>query len=71
LELILDHLNAAADITDMNYPGSGLHQLEPRTTDMEKQAWAVTVSGNWRVTFKYYGIENTAIVTAKATISDF
>jgi len=36
LELILDRLNAAADIKDMNYPGSGLHKLEPRSTDMEK-----------------------------------
>jgi proteic killer suppression protein len=54
LELIFDRLNAAADIKDMNYPGSGLHKLEPRSTDMEKQLWAVTVSGNWRVTFKFY-----------------
>jgi proteic killer suppression protein len=55
LELILDHLHAAAVIKDMDYPGSGLHKLEPRSTDMEKQVWAVTVSGNWRVTFKFYG----------------
>lgn len=55
LELILDRLNAAADIKDMNYPGAGLHKLEPRSTDMEKQRWAVTVSGNWRVAFKFYG----------------
>jgi toxin HigB-1 len=54
LELILDHLNAASDISDMNYPGSGLHKLEPKSTDMEKQVWAVTVSGNWRVTFKFF-----------------
>lgn len=55
LELILDRLNAAADIKDMNYPGSGLHKLEPRSTNMEKQVWTVAVSGNWRVTFKFYG----------------
>jgi toxin HigB-1 len=55
LELILDRLNAAGDVRDMNYPGSGLHKLEPRSTDMQKQVWAVTVSGNWRVTFKFHG----------------
>ena len=27
LERILDRLNAANDIRDMNYPGSALHQL--------------------------------------------
>ena len=55
LELILDRLDAAADIDDMNYPGAELHKLEPKSTDMEKQVWAVSVSGNWRVTFKFYG----------------
>ena len=55
LELILDRLHSAADVTDMSYPGSGLHKLEPRSADEEKQVWAVTVSGNWRVTFKFYG----------------
>lgn len=55
LELILDHLHAAAVIKDMDYPGSGLHKLEPKSTDMEKQVWAVAVSGNWRVTFKFCG----------------
>jgi proteic killer suppression protein len=54
LEFILDHLNAASDISDMNYPGSGLHKLEPRSSDMEKHVWAVTVSGNWRGTFKFF-----------------
>jgi proteic killer suppression protein len=38
----------------MNYPGSGLHKLEPRSSDMEKHVWAVTVSGNWRGTFKFF-----------------
>jgi proteic killer suppression protein len=55
LELILDRLNAAGDVRDMNYPGSGLHKLEPRSTDMQKQVWAVMVSGSWRVTFKFHG----------------
>ncbi|MEW5722179.1 MAG: type II toxin-antitoxin system RelE/ParE family toxin [Thermodesulfobacteriota bacterium] len=49
LELLLDRLEAAADIWDMAYPGSGLHLLEPRS----EGRWAVKVSGNWRVTFKF------------------
>lgn len=54
LETVLDHLNAAGDIRDMNFPASGLHKLNPKTTDMEKQVWALTISGNWRITFKFY-----------------
>jgi toxin HigB-1 len=54
LETVLDHLNGAADIRDMNFPGSGLHKLNPKTTDMEKQIWALTISGNWRLTFKFF-----------------
>jgi proteic killer suppression protein len=35
----------------MNLPGLGLHELHgPRTG-----TWAVTVSGNWRVTFRFAG----------------
>lgn len=46
---ILDLLNAAAKVEDMNFPGSGLHQLRGN----RKEDWAVQVSGNWRVTFKF------------------
>lgn len=49
LELILDRLNAADEIGDMNYPGSNLHLLEPK----QENRWAVKVSGNWRVTFRF------------------
>ena len=49
LELILDTLNAAHQIQDMNFPGSGLHPLEPK----KEILWAVKVSGNWRVTFRF------------------
>jgi proteic killer suppression protein len=49
LELILDTLNAAEKIKDMNFPGSALHQLEPK----KENVWAVKVSGNWRVTFQF------------------
>ena len=46
---ILDMLDAAGDVRDMNFPGSALHQLKGRM----KGTWAVKVSGNWRVTFRF------------------
>jgi proteic killer suppression protein len=48
LESVLDRLDAAAEIRDMNYPGAGLHLLEPK----KNKIYAVLISGNWRVTFK-------------------
>jgi len=49
LAAILDRLDAANEIKDMNYPGSGLHQLLPKA----KGRWAIKVSGNWRLTFEF------------------
>ena len=49
LARILDRLNAADDIRDMNYPGSFLHKL----TGNLKEQYSVRVSGNWRVFFKF------------------
>ena len=46
---LLDRLNAANDIKDMNYPGSNLHQLKG---DKLGQC-SVNVSGNWRVFFEF------------------
>ena len=47
----LDVLDAAKDVTDMNLPGWNLHQMKgPR-----KGTWAVSVSGNWRITFRFEG----------------
>jgi len=48
LERILDRLNAASEIKDMNYPGAFLHQL----SGDKKDFYAVKVSGNWRIFFK-------------------
>ena len=44
---ILDRLNAACDIKDMNYPGSFLHKL---SRDLKGQ-YSVRVSGNWSIFF--------------------
>jgi len=49
LERILDRLNAASDLKDMNYPGSNLHAL----TGDRKGQYSVRVSGNWRVIFEF------------------
>jgi proteic killer suppression protein len=49
LRLILARLHAATSPQDMNLPGLGLHELKGD----RKGTWAVTVSGNWRVTFVF------------------
>jgi proteic killer suppression protein len=49
LGAILDRLDAAKEIKDMNYPGSGLHLLLPK----KKGRWAIKVSDNWRLTFEF------------------
>ena len=46
---ILDRLNAADDINDMNFPGSFFHKL---TGDLKGQ-YSVRVSGNWRIFFEF------------------
>lgn len=51
LRLILGRLNAATSPQDMALPGLKLHQLE----GSRKGIWAVSVSGNWRVTFQFVG----------------
>ena len=51
LERILDRLNAANVIKDMNYPGSNLHKL----TGDKKGQYAVKVYENWRVFFEFSG----------------
>jgi proteic killer suppression protein len=49
LERILDCLNAANEIRDMNYPGSNFHKL----SEDKKKLYAVKSSGNWRIFFEF------------------
>ena len=49
LRRILFHLDTAHQIHDLDAPGYGLHPLK----GARKGTWAVKVSGNWRITFKY------------------
>lgn len=51
LRLILGRLNVATEPRDMNLPGLQLHQLKGD----RRGTWAVSVSGNWRVTFVFVG----------------
>lgn len=45
LARILDRLNAASEIKDLNYPGSFLHQLSGN----KKGLYSVNVSDNWSI----------------------
>ena len=49
LGAVLDSLDAANKIKDMNYPGSGLHLPLLK----KKGRWAIKFSGNWRLTFEF------------------
>jgi len=46
---VLDRLDAAVRPEDMDLPGLGFHQLKGD----RKGTYAVSVSGNWRITFRY------------------
>ncbi len=54
LENVLSVLDAAAAPTDLDLPGYRLHALKGEL----KGFWSVTISGNWRVTFR---IENGSV----------
>jgi proteic killer suppression protein len=53
IRLILARLNASASPRDMNLPGLRLHELSGN----KKGTWAVSVSGNWRITFVFQGTD--------------
>jgi toxin HigB-1 len=55
--LILGRLSAATAPGDMALPGLDLHPLK----GARKGTWAVSVSGNWRVTFKFVGKDAEAV----------
>ncbi len=50
---MLRALDAAAAPADMGVPGWALHPLEGALAGH----WAVTVSGNWRITFRFQGAD--------------
>jgi proteic killer suppression protein len=48
---MLDRLDAAITPEDMDLPGYRFHRLQGK----RKKTFAVLVSGNWRLTFKFDG----------------
>lgn len=53
IRLILASLSAATSPQDMNLPGLFLHEL----SGQRKGTWALRVSGNWRITFTFDGVD--------------
>jgi proteic killer suppression protein len=53
IRLILARLDASMSPQDMNLPGLKLHELKGK----RKGTWAVSVSGNWRITFAFNGVD--------------
>lgn len=51
VRLILSNLDQAESPDDMDLPGLRLHELRGD----RKGIWSVSVSGNWRVTFRFNG----------------
>ena len=51
IERILDRLDAAKEPEDMDLPGYKFHPLKGD----RKGAYAVSVTGNWRITFEFDG----------------
>ena len=49
LRMLLVALDTAQEIGDMDIPGFKLHPLKGKL----KGRWAVSVTGNWRVTFEF------------------
>jgi proteic killer suppression protein len=46
---ILDRLDAATVVTDMNIPGWNFHGLKGN----RKGEWSVAVRKNWKITFRF------------------
>lgn len=49
IKRILARLNEATAVSNMALPGFGLHPLKGKL----KGVWAVSVSGNWRIVFRF------------------
>jgi proteic killer suppression protein len=57
LRLILARLHASTAPRDMRLPGLQLHPLSGNRAG----EWAVSVSGNWRVTFHFEGTDAVSV----------
>ncbi|WFN14888.1 type II toxin-antitoxin system RelE/ParE family toxin [Burkholderia contaminans] len=50
---ILAALDAASGPAELNHPGYQLHPLKGEL----KGHWPILVNGNWRVTFRFVGVD--------------
>jgi proteic killer suppression protein len=57
LRLVLGRLSVAKQPRDMGLPGLGLHPLKGD----RHGTWAVRISGNWRITFRFGGPDVTDV----------
>ena len=57
VERVLARLDEATEPGDMNLPGFRLHPLRGNLADH----WAVSVSGNWRIVFRFVGRDVTDV----------
>ena len=49
IERILDALELASSVAELDIPGFKLHKL----TGNRKNTWSMRVTGNWRITFRF------------------
>ncbi|MDP1637900.1 MAG: type II toxin-antitoxin system RelE/ParE family toxin [Candidatus Nitrotoga sp.] len=49
ITLILDAIDAAEQVNELNLPGFRLHRLKGD----KRNLWSVRVSANWRITFEF------------------
>jgi toxin HigB-1 len=57
IERILARLEVASEVRNMDLPGFRLHPLKGDLASF----WAVTVSGNWRIVFRFEGGHASAV----------
>jgi proteic killer suppression protein len=57
IRLLLARLHVSTCPKDMDLPGLRLHPLKGK----RKGTWAVSVSGNWRITFQFDGTDVTDV----------
>ncbi|MEY2340592.1 type II toxin-antitoxin system RelE/ParE family toxin [Acidithiobacillus sp. IBUN Pt1247-S3] len=57
LRVLLARLDAAKEPADMDLPGTRLHALKGDMAEF----WAVSVSGNWRLIFRFVGSDAVAV----------
>ena len=55
LSSILARLDASQTEKDMDLPGLNLHPLSKKGKLDLRGHWAVSISGNWRLTFRFEG----------------